>query len=130
MSRWQTLYSTRSPIPSRPSPPTAPTIRIRSARWLVSVIQTQPSLCRRGLALWQAPQLGTAPTQRDRHLRMIAERARESEHGKGWVLGVSSVGALVIGLNGLAGGWRHPISYTPDPRDFRVAEKSLEFGLS
>jgi hypothetical protein len=76
MPRWLTRFSIRSPIPLRPLPPTAPTIRTRSARRLPSVIQMLPSSCHHERGAVASVSSETAPTQRDRHLRMIAERGR------------------------------------------------------
>jgi hypothetical protein len=73
--RWLTRISTRLPIPSLPSPPTAITIRTGSARRLRSAIRTLLSSSRHDRAVASAS-AETAPTQRDRQLRMIAERSR------------------------------------------------------
>jgi hypothetical protein len=43
---------------------------------LPSVIQTLPSSCRHAQARFVSASAETAPTQRDRHLRMTAERGR------------------------------------------------------
>ena len=54
-ARWLPRCSTRSPIPSPPSPLTALTIRTGSTRQLPSVIRTLPSSCRRGQARLRVP---------------------------------------------------------------------------
>jgi len=68
---------TGSPFPSSPLLPTATTTRTGSARRMPNVIQTLPSSVpppRAGAVASASAE--TAPTQRDRHLRMIAERGR------------------------------------------------------
>ena len=76
MPRWLARCSTRLPIPLPPSPPTAITIRTGSTQ---AVAERHPDAAvivppRAGAVLSASAE--TAPTQRDGHLRMIAEHGR------------------------------------------------------
>ena len=76
MARRSVLCSTRSRVPSRPSPVTARSTETTcTARWR-RVILTRQSSCRRVRARCRASTADTAPTQRDKHLQLIAERGR------------------------------------------------------
>src|ERR1700721_2003532 len=76
MVRWLTRFSTRSPIPSLPSPPTAIMIRTGVSQ---AVAERHPDAAvivppRAGAVVSASAE--SAPTQRDRHLLMTAERGR------------------------------------------------------